>query len=114
MAIYAQSDGLYCGWFSMASNAFVRAAGPVGEVPGAELVDVDLLLGAALVFALPHALTASTSKARRAVPRLICTSFHIFARRLSAVAARASHRAAGRPAGACGDLDPAASRPSRW
>src|SRR4051794_35719156 len=55
----------------MASNAFVRSVGPVGEVPGVELLGVELP-DAAVVFSLPHALTASTSKARSAVHRLIC------------------------------------------
>jgi len=42
----------------------------MGVVPGVELLGVELL-DAALVLSLPHALTASTSKARRAVHRLI-------------------------------------------
>jgi hypothetical protein len=54
----------------MASNAFVRSLGPIGEVPGIELLGVELL-GPAVMFSLPQALTASTSKARRAVDRLL-------------------------------------------
>jgi hypothetical protein len=58
----------------MASNAFVRSLGPVGEEPGIELLGVELLDPAGM-FALPQALPASTSKARRAVHRLIACPF---------------------------------------
>jgi hypothetical protein len=66
----------------MASNAFVKSVGPVGDEPGVELpgvepgVELPVVepLDAAVVFSLPHAPTASTTKARSAVHRLMCMS----------------------------------------